>query len=74
MALKPQQNRATAFDTHSQSFIKKLNIGPLFMLRAMALMTFPLNEIVENLFHSLVTDGINDAAKDTSTRTVRLYI
>ena len=44
------------------------------MLHAMTLATFSLNKIVGSLFHSLVTDGINHTAQDTSTKTVRLYI
>ena len=38
------------------------------MLHAMTLVTFSLNKIVQSLFHSLVTDGVNDAAQVTSTR------
>ena len=44
------------------------------MLHAMSLVTFSLNRTVAGLSHSLVTDGIIDAAKDTSATTVRLYI
>ena len=43
------------------------------MPHAMALVTFSLKKIVGNLFYSLVTDGMNHTAQDTSTRTVRLY-
>ena len=38
------------------------------MLHAMPLVTFSINKIVEGLYHSLVTDGINHAVQDTSTR------
>ena len=46
----------------------------MFMLHSMDLVTFSLNKIVGSLFHSLVNDGINHAAQDISTRTVRLHI
>ena len=58
LAPKSQQNRATAFDTHSQSFILQVDIGLASILRVM----------------DLVTDGENDATQDTSTRTVILYM
>ena len=74
VAPKSKQNRATAFDTHSQSFISQVNIGLIIMLDAMALVTFSLNKIVRSLFHSLVTGGKIYAVQDTSRRTVRLYI
>ena len=44
------------------------------MWRAMALITFFFNRLVGSLFNSLVTDGKNHAAQDTSTRMVRLYV
>ena len=44
------------------------------MLHAIALATLSLNKIVESLFHLLETNRINDAAKDNSAWTVRLYI
>ena len=40
------------------------------MLHAMALVTISLNKIARRSLHSLVTDGINHAAQDTS----RMYI
>ena len=40
------------------------------MLHAMALVTFFLDKIGGSLFSSLVTDGINNTATDTSTRMV----
>ena len=43
------------------------------MPHAMALVTFSLKKIVGSLFYSLVTDGMNHTAQDTSTRKVRLY-
>ena len=42
VARKSQQNRAKASDTHLQSFIYKINTGLIFMLHAMALVTFSL--------------------------------
>ena len=74
VAPKSKQNRVTAYDTHSQLFIQQGNISLIFILRTMASVTFSLNKIVGSLLHSLVTDGINHATQDTSTRTVRLYI
>ena len=44
------------------------------MLNGTALVTFSLNKIVESLFHSSVTDGINHPAQDNAARMVRLYI
>ena len=44
------------------------------MLHVVALETFFLNKTVGSLFSSLMTDGINHTAQDTSTRTVRLSI
>ena len=44
------------------------------MLSAMALKEFSLNNFVGGLCQTLLPDGINDAAQDTSTRTVRLYM
>ena len=44
------------------------------MLHAMALVATSLNKTVASLFHSLMTDGTNHTAQETSTRTVRLYI
>ena len=44
------------------------------MLHAMALVTFSLLKIVGSLFHSIVTDLVNNAAQDTSTTTVRMHI
>ena len=67
---KSKQNRGIAF---SQSFIKQVNIDLIFMLHAMVFVTYSLNKIVGSLFHSLVSDGINHAAQDTSTRTIRIY-
>ena len=66
---KSKQNRTVSFKTHPQSFI-------IFMLQAMVLVTFSLNEVVGSLFYySLVTDGINHAAQDIPTRTeVNIYI
>ena len=74
VAPKSKQNRVIVFDTHSQLFMQQGNISLIFILRTMALVLFSLNKIVGSLFHSLVTDGINHATQDTSTRTVRLYI
>ena len=45
-------------------------MGLIFMLHAMALGTFFLQKIVGSFFYLLVTDGINHAAQDTSTKTV----
>ena len=42
------------------------------MLNGMALVTFSLNKIARNLFHSSVVDGIKDVAQNTTTRKVRL--
>ena len=65
---KSKQNRTVSFKTHPQSFI-------IFMLQAMDLVTFSLNEVVGSLlYYSLVTDGINHAAQDISTRTALIYI
>ena len=46
-------------------YLKLINIGLIYhtLLHAMALVTFSLDKIVGNLFHSLVTDGINHAAQ-----------
>ena len=44
------------------------------MMHVTTLVKFSLNNTVGGLFHSLVTDGINHAAQDTSTSTTRLYI
>ena len=64
---KSKQNRTVSFKTHPQPFIT-------FMLPAMDLVTFSLNEIVGSLlYYSLVTDGINHAAQDISTRTALIY-
>ena len=38
-------------------------MGLIFMLHALDLVTFSLNKIVGSLFHSLVTDGMNQAKK-----------
>ena len=63
-----KQNRTVSFKTHPQSFI-------IFMLQAMDLVIFSLNEVVGSLFYySLVTDGINHAAQDIPTRTALIYI
>ena len=43
------------------------------MLHGMPLVTF-FAKTVASLFYLLVTDGVNDAAQDTSTRMVRLHI
>ena len=65
---KSKQNRTVSFKTHPQSFI-------IFMLQAMDLVTFSLNEDVGSLFYySLVIDGINHAAQDIPTRTALIYI
>ena len=44
--------------------MKFVNIGLIFMLHAMAFVTFSLNKIVESLFHSLMTDRINHASQE----------
>ena len=45
------------------------------MLQAMALVIFSHNKIVGSLFYySLVTDGINHAAQESSTRTALIYV
>ena len=44
------------------------------MLHATALVKFSFDKIFESLLHSLVTDGINHATQDPSSRLVRLYI
>ena len=53
VAPKSTQNRAIAFETFPE-----VNIGLIFTLHAMALVTFSLNKIVGSLFHLLVTNGI----------------
>ena len=44
------------------------------MLHATVLVTFPFNKTFESLLYSLVTDGINHATQDRSSRSVRWYI
>ena len=65
---KSKQNRTVSFKTHPQSFT-------IFMLQAMDLVTFSLNEVVGSLlYYSLVTDGINHSAQDIPTITALIYI
>ena len=52
VAPKSQQNRATAFDTHSQLFILQVNTGLTSMLRVMDLVT---------VFHSKSVGSLSDS-------------
>ena len=74
LARKSKQNRVGICHTFTIIFITRYNISLIFLLHLMGLVTFSLNTIFGSLLHSLVTDGINHAAQDTSTRTVRLYV
>ena len=70
VAPEPQQNTAKASYTYPQSFIQQVKIG----LDAACNGFSEIFPKIVSLFHSLVTDGVNDAVQDTSTRTVSLYI
>ena len=51
-------------EIHNYLSDKFVNIGLIFMLHAMAFVTFSLNKIVESLFRSLMTDRINHASQE----------
>ena len=74
LARKSKQNRVGICHTFTINFITRYKISLIFMLHALALVTFSLNTIFGSLLHSLVTNGINHAAQNTSTRTIRLYV